>query len=142
MKIRLWARVVKVVVLLTVARLAVRFLPYRRLSRLMGAPEKNVAGPAPETVLDDTQRRYARVLGLHIHAIAQRMPFDVVCLPQAIAGRWMLRWRGYDPQIFIGAGKDPDTGEMRFHAWLMLGDLCVTGQHERDQFVALGSPAT
>ena len=58
------------------------------------------------------------------------------CLPQAIAARWMLERRGITPSLFIGTQRD-ETGILRFHAWLKVGEEWVTGLCDESGYTLL-----
>jgi hypothetical protein len=70
-----------------------------------------------------------------IARIAARVPFDALCLPQAMTGRWVLARRGIPSRVVIGSRCD-DEAELHYHAWLMVEDRCVTGARERELFSA------
>jgi hypothetical protein len=48
------------------------------------------------------------------------------CLTQALAGQWLLRYRGYRSELYLGVAKSP-SGDFRAHAWLQCGDCVVIG---------------
>lgn len=71
------------------------------------------------------------------------MPFQAVCLPRAMAGRWILGRREIPSRIVVGSRRgNPDEEEMLFHAWLMAGDIVITGAGELDRYRAFAKKQT
>jgi hypothetical protein len=54
------------------------------------------------------------------------VPFDAVCLPQAMAARVMLKRRGVKSVMHFGAAKGADK-PLNAHAWLDAAGVEVTG---------------
>lgn len=73
--------------------------------------------------------------------IANEAWFQAVCLPQAMAARWLLARRRIPSRVELGSRRNPDDQAVLLHAWLTVGDEVVTGAQERDQFMAFRSPA-
>ncbi len=119
------------------ARFLVKFVRFSRWRGLLGALDDE---PAPDAVpqLSPQKRKQAADLGRKIERVANRPRlFRAVCLPRAMAGRWVLGRRGIASRIVIGSrAPGVDNGYM-FHAWLMAGDVVVTGASERDDYLAL-----
>ena len=119
---------------LAVARFVIKFVPFRHwrwtLGALDHAPDSNVK-------TDDLKRARARSVGRWVQRTAAKMPFEAVCLPQAMACRWMLLRRGLASQVFLGAKKNDEVNGTVFHAWVMHGDLCLTGQQEKGSYAVL-----
>ncbi len=116
---------------LLIARLAIILFPYRWWhSRLAGIGADT---PAVDDIdLDEVRRAIA--IGRLVRRTARRVPFNALCLPQAIAARLMLRRRGIKTQIYYGARSGDERRPVRLHAWLMLGEHCLTGDDQRRAF--------
>jgi len=108
------------------ARLLITFVPLRHWRGQLG----DLAAPdAGHASLTDGERETARLV---IHAIdraARNLPFAFICLPRALAARWMLARRGIASQLYIGVGRT-DAGETSLHAWLKAGEDWITGYQE------------
>ncbi len=95
-----------------------------------------------ERAFDPTreQLKEASEIGRAVRAAAARTPWDSTCLVQVLAAQRMLRARGIGGTVHIGAdtADEPDQPGFAAHAWLMCGDLFVTGEagHERYTVVA------
>ncbi len=126
---------VEAVSALAVARLLVGFVPFRFWRRTIGpiAPPQSDEAP-PATDIATVAR--ARSIGRHVRRTASRMPFEAVCLPQAMAARWMLLRRNIATRIHFGARPGRDAQPLDVHAWLMIGDVCLTGQEELESYSA------
>lgn len=61
-----------------------------------------------------------------IRAVGRRTLGDRPCLPEALAGRFMLQRRGYQADLHIGVRKG-DDGALMAHAWLESGESIVLG---------------
>ena len=110
---------------LAIARFFVRFLPFRSWRWTLGEIGRSPsAGPSAT----ESDRQRAIVVGKWVRSTARRVPFEAVCLPQAMAGRWMLKHRGLDGRIVFGAGVKEGSRDMLYHAWLRFGDDTLTGQ--------------
>ena len=141
---------VEAALLVAIARLLVKHVPFRHWRRwLVSAEPLDAAPPA---------RRLPSVV--HVARVVPRaaamVPFDAVCLPQAMAGQWMLRRRGVPSRLSLGARRERpeetasaggernarpprhlasrpigDEGESgsgtKYHAWLCVGGQCVLG---------------
>ncbi len=119
---------VQVFVLLGVARLALRVIPFRRLARRLGALQTDAP---PEHLAQ------ARRVSLAIARISPYTPWTSNCFPQALVAKYWLRRRGIPTTLYLGVAlnktADAPNSEMTAHAWLRCGPLLVTGGrgHER-----------
>jgi hypothetical protein len=50
-----------------------------------------------------------------------------VCLPQAMAAKWMLRRRRTPSTLYLGLRREEKTS-LTAHAWLRAGDEIITGR--------------
>ena len=115
---------------LALCRLAVRLLPFRWIAPRLGAHmvEPMEAGGADEVLL----RRVAWAVA----AAARHVPWQAVCLPQAMAAKAMLRRRGIDSTLYLGVtGGDGMTA----HAWLRAGGRIVTGGRGVERYTVVST---
>ena len=102
--------------LLGLARLLVLTTPFRLLARgLAWAPGRDAA----DVVLLGRVRRA-------VTTAARNVPWNAVCLPQAMAAKAMLARRGCGSSLRLGAGFD-GNGKLIAHAWLVVGGTVVVG---------------
>ncbi|HEX8173429.1 MAG TPA: lasso peptide biosynthesis B2 protein [Thermoanaerobaculia bacterium] len=104
---------------LFVARIFVVALPFRILSRRLGAHMSE----SPREVAHDALARRVRWA---IAAVSRRAPWRCKCLEQAIAAKMMLRARGAANTLYMGVAR-AGGGHVDAHAWLRCGDFFVTG---------------
>ena len=133
---------------LALARLLVKHVPLRHWRGWLKSTE-------PDRTLGPHGWRLPSVV--HVARVVPRaaalVPFRAVCLPQAMAGQWMLRRRGVPSRLSLGARRQhedaesedspqrpanplqprpiADVGESGFateyHAWLCVDGRCVLG---------------
>lgn len=116
-------------VALTLASLALRALPRRRLARLLGRPE---AAAPPDTrharAAGASDARASRV-GRAVERVARVLPWHPSCLPQAIATRAMLHRRGIPCEGHVGV---VSMSPLEAHAWVTVDGHVVQGGPVRD----------
>ena len=120
---RPWAArglVLEAAVHLVAAKLALRVLPFRRLTRLFSRVPRRpeLQGDERARVRDDVARS--------IQVAAERLPRAWACFPRAIAAQAMLRRRGVGTVLYYGAATLPGRG-LSTHVWLLDGDVGVAG---------------
>lgn len=104
------------------ARLALAFVPFRRLAAGLGVLG---AESAPEVPAE--QQPAVEEVAWAVQAVARRVPWDSRCLAQALAGFRMLRARGIAATVYFGVRRDP-AAPFNAHAWLRCGGRVVTGE--------------
>lgn len=121
--------------LLTVAHMLVNLVPlgcWRK--QIVVTPRQD----SPAEQLTRNQRRKSRMVMHTIARVNRNLPVNFVCLPQALAARWMLSRRDVPTELFLGtpiaAGEDRE-----FHAWLKAGDTIITGHCDETAFAVFGS---
>jgi hypothetical protein len=127
-----YLRGIEAVSYLTIAGLAIRFVPFSRL-----VPIFRRALPRPELTGADRQRAIADVRRA-VLAAASRLPNRPVCFPQAVAAQAMLRRRGVSTTMCYGAKTGGSDG-INAHVWLMAGTDGVVGERTAAQFPLLAA---
>lgn len=125
----------RVFVLLGVAWLALRIVPFRRLARYLGPFQAETPAEAPPEHLAEARR-----IGQAIARVSPYAPWTSNCFPQALVAKFWLHRRGIPSTLYLGvlltkAGTDGDalTG-MAAHAWLRCGPLLVTGGRDHARY--------
>lgn len=126
---RNWLAAAEATALLGVYRLKILLMPNERLVRSFGTPMSETA----TTTLDDKQVIVARRVKWAVAGISARTPWTANCLPQALTARSMLRRRGLDSTLYIGAAFTSSRDALRAHAWLRCGDRPITGGRRNEQ---------
>ena len=75
-------------------------------------------------------------IGKAIERSSRHLPWKCACMTQAIAGKFMLTKRHYPGQILMGVDK-PEPDKFDAHAWLMCGDLFVTGESDHARYTVV-----
>ena len=109
---------IEATVALIVADLAVRLLPAPRTTKLLGS-----AGPVTPLAAGGRSEEGRRV-GRAVERVARALPWHPVCLPQAIATRWLLRRRRIACVSHLGV---VDTHPFSTHAWVTVDGSTVVG---------------
>jgi hypothetical protein len=108
--------VCEAIVMLGMARFIVLTVPFRLVAPwLRCAPE---AGTCDEALLFQVRQA--------VTTAARNVPWNAVCLPQAMAAKAMLARRGCGSAFHLGATFDPN-GKLIAHAWLVAGGKVVVG---------------
>ena len=101
---------------LGLARLALLALPFGRIAPwLQRSPDSGAGDTA--TVL---------AVGQAVAIAARNVPWNAVCLPQAMAAKAMLALRGQGSALHLGAARAGDG--LTAHAWLVAGGEVVVGE--------------
>jgi len=118
---------------LGIARLAILVLPFRWLARGFGqqmarSPEE--AGATSAELLDH--------ISWAVATASRRLPWDCLCLAQAMAGKAMLKRRGVPSTLYLGLAKDGEA-QLQAHAWLRCGERILTGQQGMAGFTVIAT---
>ena len=116
--------------LLVVAKIALRVVPFSRLARWFEAPTRQ-----PERQ-GEARRQTVIAVRRAIFRSGRRLPGVYVCFPRAIAAQTMLRRRGVSTTLVYGAATLPDKG-LSGHVWVMDGDEGVIGHMKADEYHVL-----
>lgn len=92
--------------------------------------------PAGPSQTNEQQLMKALRVGKVVRSAARHLPWQCLCLVQALSAKSMLLWRRVPTNLFIGIGRD-EQDSFNSHAWLCCGQHFITGQsgHERFQVI-------
>jgi hypothetical protein len=129
---------VEAVACLLAARLALIFVPFPRLARRLGTfvPPTDPRAAQLRTAGAPDQVRRAEEIGWAVTRAARYVPFNAVCLPQAMAARVMLKRRGVKSVMHFGAAKGT-AKPLDAHAWLDAAGVEVTGYPVAENFAEI-----
>ena len=109
---------------LSLAKVLLRLVPFRCIAPLLG---RQMAQTASEITTDE--RQLALNISWAVQAVARHAPLGFVCLPQAMAAKWMLRRRRLASTLYLGLCV-PKQRTLTAHAWLRVGDRILTGREQ------------
>ncbi len=109
------------------ARGCVRLCFRRVAGWALGCGPAHIPGPQPHL-----QLRLSRA----VERAAALLPGASLCLPRAMAAKWMLERRGFASTIHLGVGRDPGR-RLHAHAWLEAGGGLITGASGVDSVTRL-----
>lgn len=119
------------------ARILVALVPLRYWRNRCVPASTLTSGSA----LADRERKSVALVRRSIKRVMRNAPLDFICLPQALAARWMLERRGIASELRIGALHK--ASEIRnLHAWLHAGGDFVTGDCNLADYAVLGREET
>jgi Transglutaminase-like superfamily len=113
---------------LAVARLALISIPFRCIVPWLTRQPRHQKPGA--NALMNIQVRRAVIIA------ARYAPWRAVCLPQAMAAKWMLARRGYSSTLYLGVSKN--RAAFIAHAWLDTGGMTVVGGANKADFTPVG----
>lgn len=108
--------------LVTLAMLMLRIRPFASIARQLGMP----GADSFDGRLTEAESRTVGRIATAIRRTGKYHPLRPKCLQEALAGRWMLRRRGFACTLYIGVFRD-DRLALSAHAWLRAGHILVTG---------------
>jgi hypothetical protein len=113
---------------LLLTRLALLLVPFPRLARRLGTfvPPSDARAVAARMSGAPFATTLAEEIGWAVTRAARHVPFNAVCLPQAMTARIMLKRRGVGSVLHFGAAKG-DQKPLDAHAWLDAAGVDVTG---------------
>nr|WP_137677806.1 lasso peptide biosynthesis B2 protein [Parerythrobacter lutipelagi] len=126
-----WLGWIEAAACLAWARLLVLLVPVKHW-RDQIADGVEAKGQLP--VLTQKERAAVRLVARSVGRAVRNAPVELVCLPQALAARWMLKRRGVETQLYIGTRRAAEETR-EFHAWLKSGRTWVTGHCEEKEYV-------
>ena len=114
-------------VYLVAARVALHFLPVRRI---MAWKQRPIRRP---TALDNPAAEAARVRHA-VLTVARYSPVRFVCFPQCLAAAALLRARGIGSRLHYGVARSPEPGgRLITHTWLeAAGGVVIGGEVAAD----------
>ncbi len=121
--------------LLGIARLLVLTVPFKWLACSLG---RHMKVSSEEICISDLN--LARIIGQAVRSAAGNTPWESVCLPQAIAAKWMLNRRKITGTLYLGVMKDKLKMEkLTAHAWIRCGNIIITGAEGHRQYTVVST---
>ncbi len=122
-------------VLLGIAKTAIFTVSFRRLAPLLGV-STSIAPFVP--LVNSAEEQRARQIARLVALTARYTPWDSNCFPQAVAARLLLGLYHIPYVLYFGLMKDPDSSELKAHAWVVTGRVAVTGGVSFNCFTVVG----
>ena len=117
------------------ARVALLIIPFKKLAPRLGRHKHETTKEMDWNALEDL-RKVKRA----VNRASRLTPWKSKCFVQAIAGKIMLRKRGFPSTIYLGVCKDKEKGEgLKAHAWLRSGQFIVTGREGMMAFTVVAT---
>lgn len=118
--------------LLALARVVIACVPFHRIAQWLGTEgsESTTATPAPCQAM-------AENISWSIETMARHVPWQSLCLAQALAASWMLARRGATSTTYFGVATPDQHTLFNAHAWLRCGSTIVTGAMNKGHYKVL-----
>ncbi|MGE0055194.1 MAG: lasso peptide biosynthesis B2 protein [Hyphomicrobium sp.] len=122
--------------LLAVAHVLTKLVPYRWWSGLLG-PICDAHQNNERSIFVNSEA--AQAVGWAVNAAARNVPWNAVCLPRAMVGKWMLARRDVDSTLCLGICRSLGSAKSHadLHAWLEVGEHTITGGEIADKFKSI-----
>ena len=120
--------------LIAIARIAIRFFSFKKLMNYLGTPQSEL----PNTELEEDERRYLHQIGKAVRRASKNSFWHTMCYEQALTTKLMLKRRNKNATIYIGMRKNEEKG-MEGHAWIRNGDYIITGNQELNTYTVVGA---
>ena len=111
-------------------RIALNFVPVRKLTAWMSRPDQ-----ARSSLSQEERAQTLRRIEWSIDAVVRHAPFRFVCFPQCLAAYFMLRRRHIAGRLFYGVMRDAD--QLKAHTWVKVGDRTLVGGEVESRFTIL-----
>jgi hypothetical protein len=118
---------------LVIARLTIQLIPFKYLAPFLG---KNKA--LSNTLLNQYDQEMIGLVGHSIQRATNNLPWHTVCLPRAMAAKFMLRRRKIGSVLYLGVNKN-ESSELGAHAWTKAGNQILTGEEDIQNFTVIAS---
>ncbi len=121
--------------LLGVCKALILTIPFKRLAPILGVPSGTSAAIP---LLTPDQEKLALNIGRAVRLAANYTPWDSNCFPQAVAARILLGLYRVPYLLSFGLMRDPETADMKAHAWVAAGRVNVTGGESFHAYSVVG----
>ncbi len=116
---------------LSVSRLLILILPFRRLAKFMGREQSE-----SNFQISETDLRKVKEIGKIVKKVSLYVPYRSQCFEQALVIKFMLNRRGISSTIYFGVAND-DPHQLKAHAWVRSGNYIVSGNRGKELFSSL-----
>jgi hypothetical protein len=127
--------------LLAAAQALIKLAPYRWWAKLLGPVGRPASTAAERPSGEELAGEDLTTVTWAVAAAARRLPWSPVCLPRAMAAKWMLARRNVAGTLHLGIrrGDNAAIADTELHAWLSVGTEVIVGGEIADQFSVIAS---
>lgn len=130
---RMQALLIEAALALTVARVALWLLPFRRIASRLGQ-----TGAQSSTQLHEAAEKRAAHIGFAVDWMGRHLPWENKCLHKSLATTWMLQRRGIPSTLYFGVRKQ-EGRDFSAHAWVRCGHRLVSGAEGHETFKVIST---
>ena len=117
------------VLLLSVSKIVVLTIPFKKV-----APHLGKVNGETNNELDNIQLQKPNRIKLFINMAAGNVPFQSVCLDQAMAGMLLLRRFRIPSHLCLGVKRNEKEKKLDAHAWIECGGRILIGGQRSLQY--------
>lgn len=121
-------------VLLGMTRFLINCFSFSKLEQYLGRRMQE-----SNTEDSDESLFHAKRISWAVRSVAPFTPWNSNCFPQALTAKVLLRKKGINSTLYVGAAFKTEEEGLRGHAWLRCGSYFVTGGDGASQFGAIAS---
>jgi hypothetical protein len=115
--------------LLHVSRLLILFFPFKKIAATFGIlNHESKKEISQQEIGGDIKNALRRATKYTLHTSK--------CYDQALAGKFMLKWRKLPSTIYFGLSKN-EQSNLIAHAWLRFGTNIITGENGMEDFTII-----
>ena len=112
--------------LLHASRFLILFFPFKKIAASLGVLNQ-------ESIYEISYLLIANNIKHAIQRASRYALHSSKCYDQALAGKFMLKWRRLPSTIYFGLSKN-DQSQLIAHAWLRFGSNIITGEKGMEDF--------
>jgi hypothetical protein len=127
-----WLLLSEALVVLTIASLAIRIVPFRQLAAAAGRKGQVRALEDPE--VEATLKRIRWAIG----AAACRVPWKAVCIQRGFATHFLLRRRLLASELHYGIRRG-EGSHLKSHVWVTSAGAMVVGGEVADEYACVAT---
>lgn len=127
-------QILEATIVLAATKLLIGLIPLRKIARYLGN-----LNTKPADYLTPSQLKKSRSVQSALLKSARNIPWNSVCLDQALACLIMLKLRGLPYSLFLGIRKGQERKKLQAHAWIKCGKEIIIGDHETASYIIVAT---
>jgi hypothetical protein len=124
----------QVFVLLSLFRLLIIFMPFKKMAPLLGKHNQTASGNRLPS-----EWEWVQTVARFIRQMSKLLPWKSECLVQAATGKLLLRRKKIASTVYFGVKKSDDSKKILAHAWLKVGPEIILGGENAHQYVVVST---
>lgn len=114
---------------LSLSKLVILFIPLKKVAPYLGKVNGNIRDELLPAEMEKANR-----IKLYIYMAGGNLPWNSVCLDQAMACMILLGKKKIPCSLYLGVKKNEAKKKLDAHAWVMCGDKILMGGERSRQY--------